>query len=150
LEQWPNLRKVGFTQFGVADYSFNYTAPIGTWVHLAFVSDGINTHLYVNGSWQDSYPATIALPLGQIGGDIPFRCINHVKGLVDEFSIYNRALDAAEIQALYQAGSGGKCLGGFRCLTSPIPTQGEGMFESVQVVTSPSSPGRYHLTATVS
>jgi hypothetical protein len=30
-------------------------------------------------------------------------------GLLDEVSIYNRALTASEIQAIYAAGSGGKC-----------------------------------------
>src|SRR6185295_288912 len=33
LEQYPFTRRVGFTQFGVADYSFDYIAPIDSWVH---------------------------------------------------------------------------------------------------------------------
>jgi hypothetical protein len=32
-------------------------------------------------------------------------------GLIDEVSLYNRALTASEIQAIYAAGSGGKCYG---------------------------------------
>ena len=31
-------------------------------------------------------------------------------GLMDELSIYNRALSQSEIQAIYNAGSGGKCV----------------------------------------
>jgi hypothetical protein len=34
---------------------------------------------------------------------------NFFHGLIDEPSIYNRALTAAEVQALFQAGSAGKC-----------------------------------------
>ena len=39
-----------------------------------------------------------------------FRCIRSgVNGLIDELSIYRRALSAAELQAIVNAGSGGKC-----------------------------------------
>ncbi|MBS3099038.1 hypothetical protein J4462_02395, partial [Candidatus Pacearchaeota archaeon] len=34
---------------------------------------------------------------------------NHFSGLLDELSIYNRALTEEEIQSIYQAGSAGKC-----------------------------------------
>ena len=34
--------------FGVADYSFDYTAPPGEWVHLTFVGTSFGTTLYVN------------------------------------------------------------------------------------------------------
>jgi len=35
---------------------------------------------------------------------------NTFNGLLDEVSLYNRALSASEIQAIYVAGSGGKCV----------------------------------------
>ena len=35
---------------------------------------------------------------------------DHFKGLMDEVSLYNRALSASEIQTIYQANNGGKCL----------------------------------------
>ena len=38
------------------------------------------------------------------------------QGLLDDVSLYNRALSAAEIQAIYKAGSAGKC-------TTPAPPQ---------------------------
>jgi hypothetical protein len=107
LEQFSFTRKVGFTEFGVADYAFNYIAPVGSWVHLAFVGEGANTLLYVNGALQETIAANIALPLGQFGSD---NFGDRLKGLVDELSVYNRALSAAEIQAIYNAGSAGKCL----------------------------------------
>ena len=98
LEQFPNTRQVGFTKFGSNDYSFNYTAPTNTWVHLAFVSD-TSTRLYVNGVLQDTNAATIALPLGQLGADVPGRYFNHLRGTLDEVRIWNLARSQAQIQA---------------------------------------------------
>jgi hypothetical protein len=109
LEQWPNTRQIGFTRFGVADYAFDCTAPIGTWVHIAFVADASKTQLYLNGNLEGAIPATIPLPLGQMGGDIPGRFVNRMNALVDELTIYNRALERHEIQAIYDARANGKC-----------------------------------------
>src|SRR5207245_791713 len=69
LEQFNYTRRVGFTQFNVADYLFNYIAPAGTWVHLAFVCD-TNTRLYVNGLPQDTNTNTVALGWNQLGNDV--------------------------------------------------------------------------------
>jgi alpha-tubulin suppressor-like RCC1 family protein len=109
LEQWPNTRRVGFTRFGVGDYSFNYIAPTNVWVHLVFVGTGSETRLFVNGALQETLPLSISLPVNQIGGDIPGRYQNRVKGMLDEISIYSRALTAAEIDSLWSAGALGKC-----------------------------------------
>jgi hypothetical protein len=110
LEQFNNTRKVGFTQFGLADYVFNYIAPLGTWVHLAFVCTTSNIQLYVNGTLQDSQPATIALPLGEFGNDYAHRYNNRLRGLIDEITIYNRSLSPGEVSSIYTAGGVGKCL----------------------------------------
>ncbi len=98
LEQFANTRRVGFTEFGVADYLFNYIAPTNTWVHLAFVC-GTNTRLYVNGALQDTLASTIYLPLRQIGGDIPNRFSNHFRGIVDEIRIWNVARNQDDIRS---------------------------------------------------
>lgn len=103
LEQWQYTRRVGFTQLGVADYLFNYTVPVGTWVHLAFVGS-TDTKLYVNGALQDVNLATISLPLGQIGGDMAGRYNNHMRGAIDEVRVWNVARSQADIQAnMYRA-----------------------------------------------
>ena len=46
LEQFGvTNRAVGFTEFGAADYAFNYTAPTNAWIQLSFVGtpSGSNT-----------------------------------------------------------------------------------------------------------
>ena len=113
LEQYPNTKKVGFTKWGLpgGDCSFNYTAPTNTWVHLVFVGNSNNTQLYVNGALQGTNPtnAPFALPRGQMGRDITNRYTKQLRGLVDEPSLYLRALASNEIAALYTAGVAGKC-----------------------------------------
>lgn len=34
------IQKSGITKFGVEDKTFNFSAPVGMWTHLALVSDG--------------------------------------------------------------------------------------------------------------
>jgi len=111
LEQFQAGRKVGFTSISNTDYSFNYIAPTGAWVHLVFAATSSSVSLYTNGALQSSIAANnINLPRGQIGNDIIGRWERPVKGLVDEVSLYSRMLSASEIAALYNAGAAGKCL----------------------------------------
>jgi len=109
LEQYPNTRKVGVTAWDIQDYTFDYEAPVGTWVHLAFVGTTTNVQLYVNGALEDTLDVSISLPRGRIGNDISGRFTNRYKGDLDELSLYNRALAPADIQAIVNAGSAGKC-----------------------------------------
>ncbi|MDB6058159.1 MAG: hypothetical protein JWO95_2003 [Verrucomicrobiales bacterium] len=106
LEQNRNTSKVGFTQFGIKDYSFNYICPVNEWTHLAWVSTTTNTSLYVNGAFQETITNTINLPRGQIGADFG-GTIDHVLGTIDELMLFNRDLSATEIQSIYNAGSAG-------------------------------------------
>src|SRR5262249_43009101 len=82
-----------------------------TWYHVAMTYDGASLKLYVNGALDASMNLSGALlatsqPL-QIGGLAggPW----FINGLVDEPTLYGRALAAVEVQAVYLAGSGGKC-----------------------------------------
>jgi len=97
LEQFNFTRNVGFTRFGVADYTFNYSAPTNTWVHLAFVCD-TTTRLYVNGVLQDSNPNVINLPLGNLGYDSSGHP-DYLHGTLDEVRVWNVARTQAQIQA---------------------------------------------------
>ncbi len=84
----------------------------GQWHHVAAVYDGTNMFLYVDGTLDVSQPAT-----GSISQNSYPICIGenaeawgHLwNGLIDEVSVYDRALTAAEIQSIYSAGTSGKC-----------------------------------------
>ena len=90
----------------------------GQWHHVAGVYDGTNMSLYVDGTLDVSRAATGSISQNSspvyIGGNVAMTGYIF-DGLIDEASIYNRALTASEIQAIYAAGSGGKC-----APTSPV------------------------------
>ena len=97
--------------------------PANQWVHVAGTYDGTNISLYLNGV--PAGPSTLASgtisPSGnnlQIGHDAanPSR---YFHGLIDDASVYNRALSASEISAIYNAGKSGKCPAPPVILTNP-------------------------------
>ena len=78
-----------------------------TWYHVAVTYDGADIRLYLDGSEVDSnaYAGTVVT-----GGGVRLSTAGEtLDGLLDEVGVYNRALDASEIQAIYNAGSEGKC-----------------------------------------
>ena len=92
----------------------------GQWHHVAAVYDGANMFLYVDGTLDGSHAATGLIaqtsdPLC-IGANsqafVPSCGCNQLgyffNGLIDEVSLYKRALSASEIKAIYDAGSAGK------------------------------------------
>ncbi len=90
-------------------------AQRGVWYHVAATYDGNESILYVNGVAEAS--ATPGFPLdygsnpvfiGTSGTWPPY--LSMFGGIIDEPSIYNRALSANEIAAIYNAGSAGKCV----------------------------------------
>ena len=115
LHRYENTSRLSFDTDGVVgDELIGYVSvDDGQWHHVAAVYDGANKFLYVDGRLDASCPATGFITQNSypacIGenAEAPGRIWN---GLIDEVSIYNRALTASEIQAIYLAGSGGKCL----------------------------------------
>ena len=75
----------------------------GQWYHIAFTADGSNLKLYMNGSLVKSASETFA----PVGNTYPLRIAEGsysnypFNGLIDDVRIYNRALSATEIQAIY-------------------------------------------------
>lgn len=78
------------------------------WQHVAYASDGSNVKVYINGqlvgsratSWkssQNNFPLTIGRD--DAGG------IEYFHGSMDDIRIYNRALTATEISAIYNEGN---------------------------------------------
>ena len=84
--------------------------PLNTWTHVAFTSDGSTTKIYIDGQLVAQgvqiFPdnAGVDLSIGRRSDSFRF-----FRGKLDEVEIYNRALSAAEIQAIFNAGSAGKC-----------------------------------------
>ncbi|PYI53446.1 family 20 glycosylhydrolase [Paenibacillus flagellatus] len=97
LEQVNAGGKVGVTKYGTGDYAFNYTAPVGQWVHLTFVGSGAGTSLYVNGTLQDTIGQSVPMPMTTIGASQ-----RSFKGTLDEAKLFDRALDATAVRSLYE------------------------------------------------
>ena len=88
--------------------------PLNTWHHVAFVADGTELRLYRNGRQVDSKPyhalhrdpriKTLAIGTKlNLAGDAPEeRDFNMWDGRLDELAIFNHALTAEQILALYQ------------------------------------------------
>ena len=106
-------------RFGVyldGNQSWNLTdsAPLSPnkWSHVAGVYDGERVSFYVNGELVGT-PLAVSgriVPSGhhlQIGHD-PSSPERYFNGLIDEASVYNTALSAEQIRAIYKVGSAGK------------------------------------------
>jgi hypothetical protein len=84
--------------------------PLRTWTHLAATFEAGTYSFYINGQL---VATSTNMTLGQTN-DAPLEIgqsgtCELFGGLLDEVSIYNRALSASEIAAIYSAGSAGKC-----------------------------------------
>ncbi len=93
---------------------------IGVWYHVAGTWDATGLRIYVNGVLENTNGVQ-NLTRGQSGnplqiGNQPTFGPRLFNGLIDEAEIFNRALTAAEVQGIYNAGSAGKCK------SSPTPT----------------------------
>jgi hypothetical protein len=102
LEQYNHTNRVGLTVPTVLDFAYNYTAPVGSWAHLAFVADGVQTALYVNGIYsQNNGGFAMGCPREYLGSND----FNSMRGRLDEVRLFSRRLTEAEIKRL--AGLGG-------------------------------------------
>jgi len=90
--------------------------PLNAWTHVAMTFDSASGQFvaYVNGQAVNSLQSPGAIYATArnvfIGREDSFspRPFN---GLIDEVAVYNRALSAAEIQGIFNAGAAGKCKG---------------------------------------
>jgi hypothetical protein len=88
--------------YGGTDSHDNITKEVASniWEQWAVVYDGSRVSLYKNGSMTKSFQTSLdttstELVVGQRGG------VDDFEGSIDDIRIYNRALNLAEIQALY-------------------------------------------------
>ena len=113
---------LGFLINDAAGNAASVSAPLvyNQWWHVAATLDGASglLSLYTNGTLAAQITTSVR-PFGAlIPQDAPGIGIGNVndgsnnfpfQGDIDEVSLYNRALLAAEVQAIYNAGSSGKC-----------------------------------------
>jgi hypothetical protein len=106
---WVFLNGQGWIPSPAADLTANQ------WSHVVGVYDGNFVRIYVNGQSVGLPTAATSFIVAsgnhlQIGHD-PSNPTRYFHGLIDEASVYHAALSAGQIDALYNAGSAGKCLG---------------------------------------
>ncbi|HWR57319.1 MAG TPA: LamG domain-containing protein [Thermodesulfovibrionales bacterium] len=96
--------------------AYSYVPPVvNRWYHVAGTWGSGGIQIYVDGElkatnpYTGSAPPTISHMIGASYWSTVFGNFLPVDGLIDEVEIYNRALTAAEILAIYNAGSAGKC-----------------------------------------
>jgi hypothetical protein len=121
----PNVNFVISTNSGAWFQHNDRPILAGEWIHVAGVydsSDSSSGHkLYLNGVLEQaqasigSISAMLAESFLAIGSEDGRKTCSfcqsnrYFKGLIDEVSIYNRALSDSEIMAIYSADSAGKC-----------------------------------------
>ena len=89
----------------------NATVPTDTFTHFAMTWDGSNLRVYLNGVLDNTAPTTMPA-IGTNPHDLRISNAQALgfRGLIDEISLYNRALSGAEVAAIFNAGTAGKCL----------------------------------------
>jgi hypothetical protein len=89
---------------GVEDTTDTTTLATNQWVHLAATLGGGNLRLFVNGSQVSSVATALKVsdinPTANYIGDSQYGADPLFNGRVDEFQVFNRALNAAEIAAV--------------------------------------------------
>ena len=85
-----------------------FNTALSGWNHMAVVYTNNRPTLYLNGTFVRTGLASprIVHPSAEMGGGV----YGYFPGFLDEYTVYNRALSAAEVQAAFAAGSSGKCV----------------------------------------
>lgn len=99
---------------GKVDISFvkpNATVADTNWHHVAVTKAGSTVVFYIDGVAYSApaYTPTFEFPKTVGIGARPDNQGNSFLGAIDEIAVYANALSATEIQAIYNAGSSGKC-----------------------------------------
>jgi hypothetical protein len=94
------------TEYDVANFF-----DVGQFTHVAITTDGGVTNVYKNGTLFVTLntPSLVATTSGTNFGARTNGGGQYFGGLIDEVEIFDRALSAAEVRAIADAGSAGKC-----------------------------------------
>ena len=117
-----NTYKARTTMNGVLfDIDSGVNAAAGVWTHLAVTNDGSQLSIYVDGILRDSVAVSGTVNYANypilIGNhDLTPNIFNGFNGRIDEVEVFARALSAAEVAGLFNAGEAGVCAS---CTKSP-------------------------------
>jgi len=93
-----------------ANITSTTTLSTNTWYHLAATYDGTTVKIYLNGSLDTTGTPSLssftytATYIGELFWS-QTTAARHFEGYIDEVSLFNSALDSANIQAIYNGGS---------------------------------------------
>jgi Concanavalin A-like lectin/glucanases superfamily/Bacterial Ig domain/Immunoglobulin domain len=108
--------KVSSTNHTVTTLTSTTPLMVGQWAHVAATYDGSRLRLYLNGGVvaETNYSAGIFPGTADIGiGAFPLQQTDWffpLYGLLDEITVYNRALTEQDVLGIYNADLTGKCL----------------------------------------
>jgi hypothetical protein len=89
-----------------------FSPNLHQWYFIAVTRSGNTFTMYIDG--QAAATEIMAVTIPSINAPLTWGLVEagrYLDGLMDEVEIYNRALSASEIQAIFNAGSAGKCKG---------------------------------------
>lgn len=104
----PTLTKAGFSNVSVppgaaiTDTNFHHVAVAKVGTSVTFYIDGV---VYSAPAYDPGFIFSTSATIGALGSSLQ----EGFWGTIDELAIYNRALDATEVQAIFQASVIGKC-----------------------------------------
>ncbi len=88
LEQYWGT-KIGFTLAGVADWNFNYIAPLSQWKQITITNNGTDTKLFIDGNLTNTVNASINFPMKWISKNTEYASL---KAKIDELRIWDIVL----------------------------------------------------------
>ena len=96
--------------------------PLNQYTHVAMTYDGAVMKLYINGALDGTTSTSGAMNTNNVrliigARDSSGSVIQFFNGEIDEVEIFNRALSITEVQAIFNAGSDGKCK--VQCVPAP-------------------------------
>jgi hypothetical protein len=113
-----------------------FSPAVGVWYHLAVVRRGSTYTIFINGTPAGSATNANAIPspnapltIGQA------ESLGFMNGLLDEMTVYSRALTQTELQSIFNAGMAGKCKPSTASSPALAPTFGGNQGQATLTIT---------------